>query len=346
MAPRYPRVPRYAPQRHHGHVPESARRSLLLDSASLYYRSFYALPDTLVSPDNVPVNAVRGFLDTVAALVSSRGSSSVIACWDDDWRPQWRVDLVPTYKTHRVLDASDADESLGDDRSDGSAEDIPDTLGPQVTMLRQLLPHLGIPVVGACDAEADDVIADLAHILAGPIDIASGDRDLVQLVDDRVTLLFTGGSSASRGGSPWLTLDPATAQERFGVPPHLYADFAILRGDPSDGLPGARGIGEKTAGALIRAFGDLTAIMDAAEDPSTTAPMTPATRRKLLEAAPTLLAAEAVVRLGHVPGRTMAVDVASGQSSGDIGAAMHLATTWGVEAPTRRLVEALQADTA
>lgn len=317
-----------------------------MDSASLYYRSFYALPDTLVSPDNVPINAVRGFLDTVAALVSSRGSSAVIACWDDDWRPQWRVDLVPTYKTHRVLEVSDEPDSSGSASSQGGTEDVPDTLGPQVDMLRQLLPHIGIPVVGAPEAEADDVIADLAHILSGPIDIASGDRDLVQLVDERVTLLYTGGSSASRGGSPWVTLDPATALERFGVPPDLYADFAILRGDPSDGLPGARGIGEKTAGALIRAFGGLPSIIAAAEDPGTESPMTPATRRKLIEAAPALLAAEAVVRLGHVPGRTSHVEAMRDPSADGIDAAMDLATAWGVEAPARRLVSALQAETA
>lgn len=308
--------------------------ALLLDTASLYYRSYFALPETLVAPDGTPVNAVRGVLDTVAAMVTARVSSSVIACWDEDWRPQWRVDLVPTYKTHRV-----AEEASGGEVSPGeSAEEVPDTLAPQVDLLRELLPALGVPIVGAAGAEADDVIADLSEQLPGDVDIASGDRDLVQLVDDRVTLLFTGGSSASRGGKPWVTIDPHTALARFGVAPRHYADLAILRGDPSDGLPGARGIGDKTAQALVGAFGDLHGILAAAQDPSTGRPMTPAVRQRLLDAREELLAAERVVRLGHRPGRSVLV---AAESPADRG--LELAGAWGVEAPARRLVAALQA---
>jgi 5'-3' exonuclease len=307
--------------------------TLLLDSASLYYRAYYALPDTIVGPDGTPINAVRGFLDTVTALVDARACSPVIACWDEDWRPQWRVDLVPSYKTHRTVDA-DADAD-----ADADTELIPDTLAPQVDILRQLLPALGVPVVGAPCAEADDVIADLAGSLDGRVDIASGDRDLVQLVSDRVTLLYTGGSSASRGGRPWLTLDPQGAAERFGVPPDLYADLAILRGDPSDGLPGARGIGDKTATALVTHFGDLTSIISAAEDPTTTKPMTPAVRTRLLEARTGLVAAERVVRLTGVPGRTPTPALPSAPEA----SAFALAASWGVESQARRLVAALQA---
>lgn len=308
--------------------------ALLLDSASLYYRAYFALPDTLVAPDGTPINAVRGLLDTVASMVAARGSSHVIACWDDDWRPQWRVDLVPSYKTHRVAEddtsAPDAEEA---------AEDVPDTLAPQVDLLRELLPALGVPVVGAPEAEADDVIAELSVSLTGPVDIASGDRDLVQLVDDRVTLLFTGGSSASRGGKPWLEIDPVRALERFGVPPSLYADLAILRGDPSDGLPGARGIGDKTAAALVTAFGDVTSILSAAEDPGSGRPMTPAVRTRLLDAREGLLAAERVVRLRHRDLGSRVPTVASDAPE----AGLDLARAWGVEAPARRLVAALQA---
>lgn len=307
-------------------------RTLLLDSASLYYRSYFALPETLVSPQNVPVNAVRGFLDTVAALITARNSAHVIACWDYDWRPQWRVDLVPSYKTHRL---ADVDSDLDDE------EEIPDTLAPQVDMLREILPLFGIPVLGSARAEADDVIADLAHTLPGAIDIASGDRDLVQLVNDRVTLLYTGGSSASRGGQPWVTIDPNTAVDRFGVPPELYADLAILRGDPSDGLPGARGIGEKTAAALVNEFGSLAQIMGAAHDPGSTRPMTPSVRQKLLDAESDLANAEAVVRLAHVPGRTH--DPAPPGVRLPLTEALDVATAWGVDAPARRLATALQA---
>lgn len=309
--------------------------ALLLDTASLYYRSYFALPETLVSPDGVPVNAVRGVLDTVAAMVSARGSVRVIACWDEDWRPQWRVDLVPSYKTHRV-----AEDTASRSADTGEVlEEVPDTLAPQVDLLRQLLPALGVPVVGAPECEADDVIADLSTQWPGIVDIASGDRDLVQLVDDRVTLLFTGGSSASRGGKPWVTIDPAAAAERFGVAPAHYADLAILRGDPSDGLPGARGIGDKTAQALVSAFGDLHGILTAAQDPSTGRPMTPAVRQRLLDAREQLLDAERVVRLEHRPGRSeLSAHVDASAEPG-----LALAAAWGVEAPARRLVNALQA---
>lgn len=313
---------------------------LLLDTASLYYRSYFALPETLVSPDGTPVNAVRGVLDTVASMVSARGTARVVACWDDDWRPQWRVDLVPSYKTHRIAQEQVAPEPDGVAIAGGEVvEDVPDTLAPQVDLLRALLPALGVPVVGAPEAEADDVIADLCAEWPGRVDIASGDRDLVQLVDDRVTLLFTGGSSASRGGKPWLTIDPATATERFGVPPGSYADLAILRGDPSDGLPGARGIGDKTAQALVAAFGNVQAILEAAQDPSTGKPMTPAVRQRLLDAHAHLLDAERVVRLSRRPGRT-SLPAETGVSVAD---GLALAQAWGVQAPARRLVDALQA---
>ncbi|MFZ8909240.1 MAG: 5'-3' exonuclease [Candidatus Nanopelagicales bacterium] len=306
----------------------SPRRGLLLDSASLYYRSFFALPESLVSPDGIPINAVRGFLDTVAAMVTARGSARVIACWDDDWRPQWRVDLVPSYKTHRVADAEASDE-----------EAVPDTLAPQVDMLREILPLLGVPVVGAPEAEADDVIADLSHSVGGDVDIASGDRDLVQLVSPRVTLLYTGGTSASRGGRPWVAIDPEIARERFGVPAELYADLAILRGDPSDGLPGAKGIGEKTAVALIQAFGSLDGILAAADDPASARPMTPAVRRSLLGSADQLRAAEQAVRLVHRPGRSALPE--PGLSNPDAGLA--LASAWGVQGAAGRVTAALQA---
>lgn len=259
--------------------------TLLLDSASLYYRSFFALPESITAPDGMPVNAVRGFLDTVAAIIRDRGHQRVIACWDEDWRPAWRVDLLPDYKTHRLAEDSDGEE------------EEPDTLGPQISVLRRLLPALGMPIAGAPDAEADDVIATLAITLPGAVDIASGDRDLVQLVDDRVTMLYTGGSSASRGGASWEIITPATAQEKFGVAPHQYADLAVLRGDPSDGLPGVRGVGPKTAGALVAAFGDLESILAAAADPATGRPMTATVRARLLESADYLRRADAVVRL-------------------------------------------------
>ena len=299
---------------------------LLLDSASLYYRAYFALPETIVGPDGAPVNAVRGFLETVGALVRDRGSQRVVACWDDDWRPQWRVDLLPSYKTHRLLEDSDTDE-----------EEVPDTLGPQVDILRDLLPRLGIPVIGDEGFEADDVIAGFAHHLRGPVDIASGDRDLVQLVDDRVTLLYTGGTSASRGGKPWQVLTPASTEERFGVAPRLYADLAILRGDPSDGLPGVRGIGEKTAAALVSAFGDVEAIIAAAGDPGTGKPMTPAVRDRILQAQDDIRRAEQVVRLRPDPRwKSYPVDAAAAADAIDV------AESYGVGPAARRLLDIIR----
>ncbi len=299
---------------------------LLLDSASLYYRAYFALPETIVGPDGAPVNAVRGFLETVGALVRDRGSQRVVACWDDDWRPQWRVDLLPSYKTHRLLEDSDTDE-----------EEVPDTLGPQVDILRDLLPRLGIPVIGDEGFEADDVIAGFAHHLRGPVDIASGDRDLVQLVDDRVTLLYTGGTSASRGGKPWQVLTPASTEERFGVAPRLYADLAILRGDPSDGLPGVRGIGEKTAAALVSTFGDVEAIIAAAGDPGTGKPMTPAVRDRILQAQDDIRRAEQVVRLRPDPRwKSHPIDAAAAADAIDV------AESYGVGPAARRLLDIIR----
>lgn len=299
--------------------------ALLLDSASLYYRSYFALPETIVGPDGAPVNAVRGFLETVASVVRDRGSRRVVACWDDDWRPQWRVDLLPSYKTHRVLEVGDDGE-----------EQVPDTLGPQVDILRDLLPRLGIPVVGDEGYEADDVIAGFAHHLSGPVDIASGDRDLVQLVDDRVTLLYTGGTSASRGGKPWQVLTPASTEERFGVAPRRYADLAILRGDPSDGLPGVRGIGEKTAAALVGAFGDVEGIIAAAGDPTTGKPMTPAVRQRILQEQDDIRLAERVVRLRPDPRwKDHVLDAAVDAN------AIEIAESYGVGPAARRLLDTI-----
>lgn len=301
--------------------------ALLLDSASLYYRAYFALPETMTAPDGTPINAVRGFLDTVAAMVRDRGHDEVIACWDDDWRPQWRVDLVPSYKTHRVADplATPLDGAT-------VAEEVPDTLAPQVDLLRELLPLLGIPVVGADSCEADDVIASLAPLRTA--DIASGDRDLLQLVDETTTVLYTGGSSASRGGRPWQVFTSAEVETKYGVPASLYADLAVLRGDPSDGLPGVKGIGDKTAVSLVTAYGNVHHILQAAMDPTTGRPMTPGIRAKILDAAGQIPVFEQVVRLGARPGVAWPSPV---EPSPDAAAAF--AEEWGVGRSVDRVLE-------
>jgi 5'-3' exonuclease len=236
---------------------------LVLDTASLYYRSFYALPDSMKSPDGRPHQAVRGFLTMLDAFHTRFNPTAIIACWDVDWRPQWRVDLLPSYKTHRVLETTD---------QGGYLEDEPDTLAPQIQAIAQILDSSSIARVGVDHYEADDVAATLAHSIPGSVIVISGDRDMVQVVDDEQQVrLFL----AVNGGMPaWPLLDEQAVIERYGVSSQKYVDFAIMRGDPSDGIPGVPGIGEKTAAALITAFGDLRGIMAAAQEPPVK-PLTP-----------------------------------------------------------------------
>lgn len=228
-------------------------RLMLLDSASLYFRAFYGVPDTVRAPDGTPVNAVRGFLDIISRLVTTYRPTHLVACWDDDWRPQWRVDLIPTYKTHRVAEVV----AVGPD-----VEVVPDPLEVQVPVIRDVLDALGIVIVGQEAHEADDVIGTLATRADLPVDIVTGDRDLFQLVDDArdVRVIYT-----ARGMSNLEVVTDATVVAKYGVLPSQYADFATLRGDSSDGLPGVAGIGEKTAAGLLAAHGDLAGILAAAE---------------------------------------------------------------------------------
>src|SRR5690554_1046625 len=231
---------------------------MLLDTASLYFRAFYAIPDTVRAPDGTPANAARGLLDMIARLVSEFEPTEIVACWDDDWRPQWRVDLIPTYKAHRVAPVQAEDASA-------AVEETPDLLTPQIPIIREVLVALGIPVVGAPNHEADDVIGTLASHSPIPVDVITGDRDLFQLVDDsrEVRVIYTG-----RGMSKLEILTDAALEAKYGISPAQYADFAAMRGDASDGLPGVTGVGEKTAVTLLSAYGDLDGIIAAAADPA------------------------------------------------------------------------------
>ncbi|WP_418961311.1 5'-3' exonuclease [Streptomyces tritici] len=256
---------------------------MLLDTASLYFRAYFGVPDSVKAPDGTPVNAVRGLLDFIARLVQDHRPDELVACWDEDWRPQWRVDLIPSYKAHRVAEETPA----GPDE-----EEIPDTLAPQVPIIEAVLAALGIARVGAEGYEADDVIGTLAARAKGPVDIVTGDRDLFQLVDDarEVRVLFP-----RKGvGDPDL-VDEELIREKYGVAAGQYADFAALRGDASDGLPGVKGIGEKTAAQLITEYGDLAGVRAAAADPRSR--LTPAKRRGIVEAAAYLDVAPKVVRV-------------------------------------------------
>jgi 5'-3' exonuclease len=255
-------------------------RLMLLDSASLYFRAFYGVPDTVKAPDGSPVNAIRGFLDIITKLVTTYRPTHLIACWDDDWRPQWRVDLIPSYKTHRVAEVVEAGPDV---------EVVPDPLEVQVPVIREALAALGIPIVGAAAHEADDVIGTLATTADIPVDVVTGDRDLFQLVDDDrdVRVIYT-----ARGMSNLEIVTDEVVVKKYGVLPSQYADFATLRGDSSDGLPGVAGIGEKSAATLLAAHGDIPGIVAAAEAGDG---MAAGTRAKITAGLPYLAVAPTVV---------------------------------------------------
>ncbi|MDD9349282.1 5'-3' exonuclease [Mumia sp.] len=306
----------------------SQQKLLLLDSASLYFRAFFGMPDTLRSPDGTPVNAVRGMLDFVATLVDSLEPDAMAACWDNDWRPAWRVELIPSYKGHRVEEAQATAPDV---------EETPDLLDVQVPVIARALQILGIPVVGADGYEADDVIGTLATTWDGPVDVVTGDRDLFQLVDDArgVRVLYP-----AKGMSKLESVDAAWIRHRYGIEPAQYADFAVLRGDPSDGLPGVAGIGEKTAATLLAAHGDLAGIVEAAADRHVQ--MAPRARKNLLAAADYLAVAPRVVEV--VRDLPLDVDLTLRPvTTEQIREMAELAEAWGLGRPAERAVAALTA---
>ncbi|MDQ1582162.1 MAG: hypothetical protein QOF36_216 [Microbacteriaceae bacterium] len=266
-------------------VTDQRERRMLLDTAALYFRAFHGVPDSVHAPNGMPVNAVRGLLDIIARLASEFRPTEIVACWDDDWRPQWRVDLIPTYKTHRVAVESPPDAVP-------PIEEVPDLLTPQVPVIREVLRALGVPVIGAARHEADDVVGTLASHSPMPVDVVTGDRDLFQLVDDSrdVRVIYTG-----RGMSRLEILTDAALEAKYGVTPAQYADFAAMRGDASDGLPGVAGVGEKTAVLLLSSYGTLDAIVAAATDPASG--MAAPVRARILAAAEYLAVAPAVVKV-------------------------------------------------
>ncbi|MBQ0829791.1 5'-3' exonuclease [Streptomyces tagetis] len=301
---------------------------MLLDTASLYFRAYFGVPDSVKAPDGTPVNAVRGLLDFIDRLVKDHRPDALVACMDADWRPHWRVELIPSYKAHRVA----AEHAQGPD-----TEEVPDTLSPQVPVIEAVLDAVGIARVGVAGYEADDVIGTYTAHATGPVDIVTGDRDLYQLVDDArgVRVLYP-----VKGVGTLQMTDEAFLREKYGVDGPGYADLALLRGDPSDGLPGVPGIGEKTAARLLADFGDLAGIMAAAEDPK--ARLTPAQRRRLTEAAPYLAVAPKVVRVaGDVPLPDVPTELPRTPRDPELLDA--LAARWGLGGSLRRLLETLAA---
>jgi 5'-3' exonuclease len=303
------------------------QRLMLLDSASLYFRAFYGVPDQRRTPEEPPTNAVRGFLEMIASLVVTHRPTHLVACWDNDWRPAFRVDAIPTYKTHRLSEGSEVQE------------ESPEDLTPQVPLIVDALRALGIARVGSDGYEADDVIGTLTHGARGQqlVDVVTGDRDLFQLVDDEagVRILYT-----ARGG----VRDPDVVTQEFLQSKYsvatgqAYADMATLRGDTSDGLPGVAGIGEKTAATLINRYGDLASLRRALAEGD---PQIKGAQRTRLEAASDYLDVAPTVVQVALNAPVPDFDASLPREVADLSLLSSLASGYGLTSPINRVLSAL-----
>ena len=341
---------------------------MLLDTPTLYYRAFFALPDSITAPDGRPVNAVRGTLDFITHLVTHYHPDRLIACFDADWRPAFRVELLPSYKAHRVVEevapapAGSPETAEKGGASSASVEEVPDTLTPQVQILLEVLAAFGIADGWAPGFEADDAIAAYAALHGttdgGPVDVVTGDRktpeyqqpriqvvtgdrDLFQLVDDTSGVQVL---NIAKGVAKLEIMDDAAIQSKYNlVGGRAYADFAVLRGDPSDGLPGVTGVGEKTAAALINEYGTLASLLAALEDPSSA--LKPAVRKKLDAAHDYLAIAPDVVQV-RADAPVTKVESALPTVPSDPERLDELAKRYGLINPVKRLTKALAAPIA
>jgi 5'-3' exonuclease len=293
---------------------------MLVDAANLYFRAFYALPESITAPDGRPVNAIRGYLDMTAALIDKRRPTRHVACLDLDWRPAFRIAAVPSYKAHRA--------------TPNGAEQVPDTLAPQIPVLLEVLAAVGLATAGAEGFEADDVIATIAARDKDEVEVVSGDRDLLALATERVTVLYTG-----KGIGKMAAMGPREVEAKYGVPAAHYADFAILRGDPSDGLPGVAGIGEKSAAALVARFGAVEDIVAAAESGSGGFPSGAA--NKVLAARDYLRVAPDAVR-GRTDAKIPKLDDALPGEPADPERLVELCEELGIDSSMNRLLVAIR----
>ena len=296
---------------------------MLLDSASLWYRAYYGMPDTLLSPTGMPVNAIRGYLDMTARLISMYSPNRIVACIEGDWRPSWRVDLFPAYKANRLEDESDVEEE-------------PETLTPQIPVLLDLLDAFGIPMVGVDDYEADDVMATFAVREKGPIRIVTGDRDLFQLVDDKrdVKVVYL-----AKGISQHDLVDISWVANKYGIPGDRYALFAMFRGDPSDGLPGVRGIGEKGAALIANNFASVDEALAGARTGHEA--LSASLAKKIIEGSDYLKIAPTLVNCARdVAIPAMKVDMPT--KPADLSAIYAIKEEYGLGASVDRLISALQ----
>jgi 5'-3' exonuclease len=324
------------------------RPLLLLDAASLYFRAFYGVPESITAPDGTKVNAVRGFLDMVARLVTDRRPSRLVACLDLDWRPAFRVAAIPSYKAHRLADDASASGGAGTALIGGAgpAEAVPEGLAEQVPIILEVLAAAGLATAGAEGYEADDVIGTLcATERRDPVEVVSGDRDLLQVVREQpvsVRVVYAG-----RGLAKAEVFGPAELAARYRLPAEragdAYAEMAMLRGDPSDGLPGVPGIGEKTAATLVSRFGSWAELRAAATDRAD-GRLAAGVRTKLAAAADYLAVVEPVVRVATDAPVRVDRDDAVPAAPVDGERLDELSERWGLGGAVDRLVAALRAN--
>ena len=295
---------------------------MLLDSASLWYRAYYGMPDTLLAPDGTSVNAVRGFLDMTARLVNVYKPDRLVACLDGDWRPSWRVDLFPEYKANRL-------------EEEGEEEEEPETLTPQIPILLDLLDLFGIPVIGVDDYEADDVMATYAEIEQGPIRIVTGDRDLFQMVDDKRDIKVV---YLAKGISQHDLVDIKYVADKYLIPGDRYDLFAMFRGDPSDGLPGVKGIGEKGAAIIANNFASVDDALQAAHEGSEL--LAPSLAKKIIAGTDYLKIAPKLVRVAR-DAPLPKTDLSLPKAPADLSAIYQFKERYALGASVDRLISAL-----
>jgi 5'-3' exonuclease len=295
---------------------------MLLDSASLWYRAYYGMPDTLVAPDGTPVNAIRGYIDMTARLMSIYKPNRIVACLDGDWRPTWRVELFPDYKANRL-------------EEEGDEEEEPETLTPQIPILLDLLDLFGIPVVGVDDFEADDVMATYAEVEKGPIRIVTGDRDLFQMVDDKRDIKVV---YLAKGISAHDLVDIKYVSDKYQIPGERYALFAMFRGDPSDGLPGVRGIGEKGAALIVNNFATVDEVLAGAHAGHDSLPA--ALAKKIIAGTDYLKIAPTVVQVARNVALPQ-VDLSMPKAPADLSEIYKFKERYGLGASVDRLISAL-----
>lgn len=295
---------------------------MLLDSASLWYRAYYGMPDTLLAPDGTPINAIRGYIDMTTRLISIYKPTRLVACLDGDWRPSWRVELFPGYKANRL-------------EEEGEEEEEPETLTPQIPILLDLLDLFGIPVVGVDDYEADDVMATYAEVEEGPIRIVTGDRDLFQMVDDKRDIKIV---YLAKGISQHDLVDLKYVSDKYQIPGERYALFAMFRGDPSDGLPGVRGIGEKGAALIASKFANVDDALVAAHEANANLP--PALAKKIIAGSEYLKIAPTVVQVARDVSLPR-VDISMPIAPSDLSQIYQFKERYGLGASVDRLIGAL-----